>query len=430
MKISLYYLILISYSSFLIAAPTSSSPPNVILITLSSLRADHVGHLGYDRNTTPHLDAFARHNTSFTSAFATSGWMMPAHASILTGLYPKDHRVTHVSHTLADSFTTFPEVLSNRGYICAGFCCNPRLSSKAGFDQGFDLYDDYSVTLHLENMFLDAPNDLDINTHRTNELINDAAIGWLKRNTHHPFFLFVHYYDNHWDYLPPSPHNQRFDPNYTGEITGHQIAREPLFSNPPVDADIEHLIALYDGEVYQTDQDLGELLEALEQMDLISNSLIIITADHGEQFYEHGYTSHHGIFEELIHIPLVISVPHQKNSPKTIDALTSQVDIAPTILNYLNLPPLNQGTGISLKPLIDSKKNTHRNVIYAQYSGGAAARATAIRSSSHKVYHLPDQSSYGYDLTKDPAEQNKIAPDAFTEPLLKLHQKLQKWLKP
>ncbi|MCX5637743.1 MAG: sulfatase, partial [Planctomycetota bacterium] len=269
----------------------SHPPANVILITISTLRADHVSCLGYKKDTTPNLDAFARENVLFRNAFATSSWMMPAHGSIFTSLYPSVHGATHIDKKLADEHCTLAEILKDNGYYCVGFCCNPRLDEEHGFAQGFDFYDDYTVSMILHSLALGNEEDFDINRQRTNALINDAAIGWLQNNTHKPFFIFVHYYDNHWDYLPPPSYRDLYDPKYVGPIGGTEIAREPLFSNPPSDRDIEHIVALYDGEVKQTDNDLGEMLKVLKEKGLLANSIVIIMGDHGEQFYEHGHTS-------------------------------------------------------------------------------------------------------------------------------------------
>ncbi len=409
------------------AAISHSPSKNIILITISSLRADHTGLSGYHRDTTPHLDEFARQNTTFTQAFATSGWMMPAHASILTGLYPRDHQVTHISKKLNEQFITLPEILSNHGYYCAGFCCNPRLSNDYGFGQGFDSYDDYSVDIILESLAFETEKKMDINARRTNGLINDAVIRWLRNNTHQPFFLFVHYYDNHWDYLPPPPYDKMYAPDYHGDITGREIAREPLFSNPPADDDIDHIIALYDGEIRQTDQDLGEMLEFLRNEGKFEDSVIIIAGDHGEQFYEHGHTSHHGIFDELIHIPLVVSVP-DFNEPGTMDCLVSGVDIMPTILDFASIIIPSECKGNSLVSLIKGKTEKQRDFVFVEYTGGAAADSYAARFERYK-FVSQEGDIFAYDLQEDEFEQKKIYKNDFNNQMNELFKTVEHLLK-
>jgi arylsulfatase A-like enzyme len=402
---------------------------NVILITISSLRADHVSCLGYARDTTPNFDAFAGENILFRNAFATSGWMMPAHGSIFTSLYPTLHGATHIDKSLGDEHFTLAEILADNGFYCVGFCCNPRLDREHGFAQGFNLYDDYSVSVMLESLAFEDKKSVDINTQRTNALINDAAIRWLQNNTHRPFFMFIHYYDNHWDYLPPPPNSQRYDPDYDGPIDGTQIAREPLFSNPPSERDIQHIIALYDGEVRQTDNDLGDILNALEDTGLSDNSIIIIMGDHGEQFYEHGHTSHHGIYEELIHIPLAISIPGVRARSKTIDSLVSQVDILPTILDYLQITAPEQYLGKSLRPLIEMRKKSINEYILAEYTGGAVPDCYAVRSIRYKYCQEAGSEAFGYNLTNDPGEQKRIVLDSFPKEIETLEENLNRFIK-
>jgi arylsulfatase A-like enzyme len=402
---------------------------NVILITISSLRADHVSCLGYTRDTTPNFDAFAGENILFRNAFATSGWMMPAHGSIFTSLYPTLHGATHIDKSLGDEHFTLAEILSDNGYHCAGFCCNPRLDREHGFAQGFDLYDDYSVSIMLESLAFGDKESVDINRQRTNALINDAAFRWLQNNTHRPFFMFIHYYDNHWDYLPPSPYSERYDPDYNGPIDGTQIAREPLFSNPPSKRDIQHIIALYDGEVKQTDNDLGEILNVLQDTGVSDNSIIIIMGDHGEQFYEHGHTSHQGIYEELIHVPLVVSIPSVRAKCKTIDSLVSQVDILPTILDYLQIPAPEQYSGKSLRPLIEMREKSVNEYISAEYTGGAVPDCYAVRSIRYKYCQEAESEAFGYDLAKDSGEQKRMVLDNFPKEIKALEENLGRFVK-
>lgn len=392
----------------------SQRPANVILITISTLRADHVGCMGYSRDTTAALDSFAKRNILFRKAFAVSGWMMPAHGSIFTSLHPAFHGATHIDRSLGDVHSTLAEILHDNGYYCAAFCCNPRLDNNHGFAQGFDLYDDYSASIILQTMSFGMSDNIDINKRRTNDLIDDAAIRWLRNNTHRPFFLFVHYYDNHWDYLPPPPYDKLYDPNYSGPIDGVGIPREPLYSNPPDQRDIEHIIALYDGEVKQTDGDLGRMLDSLDSLGLLDTSIVVIAGDHGEQFYEHGHTSHQGLFEELIHIPLAISIPEVKRKGRTIDSLVSQVDIMPTILDYLHMTVPAACQGESLRPVIEEKAQSVNEFVFAEYTAGAVPDSYVVRSIRYKCYDTSGE-QFAYDLLKDPTEQHRILPPDFPQ---------------
>ncbi len=403
-------------------APTANRP-NVILITISSLRADHISSLGYDRQTTPNFDKFARDNFLFTNTFATSSWQMPAIGSIFTSLYPTDHGATHINNKLSQKVQTLAGILKENGFYTAGFGCNPRLSSDYGFDNGFDFYDDYSVSMMLSSMSFGQEDSIDINKRRTNDLVNDAVVRWMQNNTHNPFFLFVHYYDNHWDYLPPEPYKTLFDSDYTGDIDGTEIAREPLYSNRPSDRDVEHIIALYDGQVRQTDQDLGELLDFLKEQDRFRDSVIIVMGDHGEQFYEHGHTSHHGIFDELIHVPLAISVP-DVNEPKAVSSFASGVDIMPTILDYavVSVPP--QCKGQSLRAMVEGNPDNKKDFVFIEYTGGAAKGSLAVRFKKYK-FVCEEGEILAYDLETDQAEQKKIYKNDFTAEMNEMFEKVK-----
>jgi arylsulfatase A-like enzyme len=402
--------------------PRPRAGTNVILITLSSLRADHVSCLGYARPTTPHLDRFAGRGTLFCSAFATSGWMMPAHGSLFTSLSPGVHGATHIERQLDGACETLAEILSARGYYCVGFCCAPRLDTEHGFAQGFHVYDDRTVSSLLHAMEPDAAQPFDINRQRTNDLINDAALRWLQNNRHAPFFLFVHYYDTHWDYVPPEPYRSLFDPNYSGPLNGTGIAREPLYSNPPDERDLRHLIALYDGEVRQSDEDLGEILAALQNDGLLENSLVIVLGDHGEELYEHGHTSHQGLYDELLHVPLVISAP--RGAAGRTETLVSQVDILPTILDYLDIPVPPACEGRSLRPILEGRADRVRDFLRAEYTAGAVPDLFATRSLRYKCCRTAAGEVYAYDLRTDPQETRPIPPEDFNEPLRRLQENL------
>ncbi len=405
---------------------TVRSMPNVILITISTLRADHVRCLGYARNTTPNFDKFCKGGILFRNAFAASSWTLPAHGSIFTSLYPSTHGAENLNNSLKQKYDTLAEILKKNGYYCAGFSSNPRLSKKYGFAQGFDFYDDYSAVTILTSMVFENEKSVDVNKLRTNNLVNNAAIRWLQNNTHEPLFMFIHYYDNHWDYLPPAPYNGLYDPNYKGPINGTGISKEPLFSNPPSGRDIQHIISLYDGEVRQTDDDLGEMLNFLTEKNFLANNIIIILGDHGEEFYEHGHTSHHGLYDELTHIPLVMAIPGSKIQSKIIDSLVTQVDILPTVLDYLKIPMSTVCHGKSLKPLIEDSAKSINSVIFSEYTGGAIPDCYSVRSLRYKYYET-EGNSFGFDLQNDPNEQKTIYPENFPNEIIQLGKKLKQY---
>lgn len=403
--------------------PSAEKYPNIILITVSSLRADHTGCLGYQRDTTTNFDIFASRCTLFTQAFSTSSWQMPAAGSIFTSLYPSQHNATHISRKLDPNVPTMAEILKDEGFYTAGFLCNPRLTSEFGFERGFDLYDDFSVNMMLSTLMPEQAEAIDINKQRTNDLVNDAAIRWLTNNSHKPFFLFVHYYDTHWDYLPRPPYDTLYNPDYTGTIEGANISKEPLYSNEPSKQDVEQIIALYDGEIKQSDNDLGELLGYLKSQGRFDDSIIIVMGDHGEQFYEHGNTSHHGLYDEMLHIPLAIMV-QWNNQPQRIDSLVSATDILPTVLDFINVDKPSQCKGQSLRPVIEKKESQPREYIFAEYSGGAIPDCAAVRFENFK-FMKQEGEIFAYDLKEDRLEHKTIYRKDFTDEMNKLYDSVK-----
>ena len=396
--------------------------PNVILVTISSLRSDHVGAYGYERNSTPNFDDFSKNSTLYTSAFATSSWQMPAHGSIITSLYPYEHNATHINNQFSDVCETLPEILSKNNYTCVGFTCNPRLKPESGFGKGFEIYDDFSVEMFLANVSMDLDYYANLNEYRTNDLVNQIAIKWLDKNKTEPFFLYLHYYDNHWDYLPPEPYYSMYDPNYKGTIDGRLVSKEPLYSDIPTKEDVHHMVALYDGEVRQTDTDLGELLKYLKINAFMGDTIVVVVSEHGEQFYEHGNTSHHGLYDELIHIPMAIHFPDSK--PARYEGLVSQVDIMPTILDAIGLEeqiPSNS-KGISL--IKAENGEVSRDWVYAEYLGGAIPDCSVLRSKKYKVIKFEKRFEI-YDLQSDKHELRPLRQTEYNNEINDLIHLLQ-----
>ena len=377
------------------------------MVTINSLRADRAEAM-------PFFEKFADENVRFSNMYATSGWMMPANGSVFTGLYPKGHGATHINKALDANSVTLAKVLKGNGYMTAGFCCNPRLSSSYGFAQGFDYYDDFTVDVILGNMAFDGEK-VDINKNRTNDIINDCARGWLGKNYDKKFFMFVHYYDCHWDYLPTEKYRKQFCGDYDGEITGREIAREPLYSNPPSERDIEQIVNLYNAEVRQSDDDLKELMDYVSELGLMDNTVVLVLGDHGEQFYEHGHTSHHGVYEELVRVPMAMAVT-EVNEPVDVSCIVSSVDILPSVLDYLGVEFDGKVDGYSFKDVVDGNSAKVRDYAFVEYTGGAMEDCFAVISNDgYKYYETSDGFKAVYDLKNDGLEQRPIEDANFVD---------------
>ena len=283
--------------------------PNVVLVSIDCLRADHVGAYGYSRPTTPNIDALAEEGSVFQSASAVSSWTLPTHLSMLTGLFPTEHGVRR-QQKLNPDVPFLPELLSRAGYHVDGVASWYYLSQTFGFDRGF----------HSYKLLVG---------HDAEEIV-DTAIDLVRRGEGGSQFLFVHLVDPHWPYDPPGDWIVRFGRPRDITDVHDRIARR----EPPRDAEeVEDAMRLYDAEIAYADNQLGRLVDELKARSLYDNALIIVTADHGEAFYEHGHWQHTvSLYEEVTHIPLIVKWPRRSRSAR-MEAPVSQVDIFPTILD-------------------------------------------------------------------------------------------------
>ena len=326
---------------------------NVLLISLDTLRADHLSCYGYKRATSPQIDQVAKEGVLFENAVAASNWTTPSHMSMLTSLYPSAHGIQNEAMSLGEAVPTLAEVLVKRGYTTAAFVTGPMLSHRLGFSNGFQVYDDFTATLMCEtNLFDDhAAYSAGIFNVPTDHLITDLATLWLKQHGQEKFFLFLHYWDCHSDYIPPAPYDRLFDPGYQGKENGRDIGpRKPQIEGRIAPKDLAHLIALYDGEIAHTDDHVGQVLQLLRDMGVAEKTLVIIVSDHGEGFLEHGKILHgNSMFEELIHVPLILRLPGVIPAGRRINDNASQVDVMPTVLGLLGIaePAGLQGIDLS-----------------------------------------------------------------------------------
>jgi len=302
------------------SSPTLSSKtyradkPTLVLVSIDCLRADHVGVYGYDRPTTPRIDALAADASIFEAAVSTSSWTLPTHFSMLTGLLPSFHGVSQ-TRKLSRDVPYLPELLSQAGYQVDGVASWIFTSQHFGFDRGF----------HTYRLMVGSP---------ASEVV-DAAIDLVRRAEGREQFLFVHLIDPHWPYLPPKAWLERLGPR-PPDIS--DLLDKVFDGGAPSDHDeIEQVIRLYDGEIAYADEQLGRLVDELKSLDLYDDALIIVTADHGEAFYEHGHWQHTvSLYDEVVHIPLIVKWPGSSR-PARVKTPVSQIDIFPTMLRVAGL---------------------------------------------------------------------------------------------
>jgi len=330
----LFLSLLVTILLFFGCGKPAPTPPAVVLVVLDTTRFDHLGKAGYPRDTSPNLDRLAEEGSWFSTAWAQAPWTLPAMATVLTGRLPSIHgagmkagrlyAVREEIPTLAQRLR--PEGVQTGAVVNVVFC-NP----DSGIARGFEHYDFKSS---------DASN----RNHRNASETTDASLAWLESVRDRPFFLLVHYFDAHLTYDPPAPFDTRFLPPGSGGIRpGFGSASEVIaLRNGKIRLSPERreaLIARYDGEIAYLDREFGRLRKALEQAGRWENSLVIVVADHGEEFWDHGGFEHgHTHFQELLHIPLIVRRPGGTQGEVRGERVR-QLDIAPTILDFFGVAP-------------------------------------------------------------------------------------------
>ena len=405
------------------------SKPNVIVIVLGTLRADHLGCYGYAKNTSPNLDKFSKECLLFKNAYSQSHWTLPSHCSILTSRYPSVHGVMERTARLDPAEVTLPEILKNYDYQTAAFTGGLDMRKEHGLDQGFDVYSD------------DAGNKI----LGTSDNIFPKAINWLESaKKDAPFFLYIHTYDTHLPYSPPEPYNKMFAPkDYQGQFTqplprnnrdsvatahvgagfkGKKLSYEYLktISGLLPKEDIDYVVSQYDGEAAYQDKQFGMFLDKIRESGLDKNTIIIVTADHGESLYDHGTWDRFGsedLYNSALRVPLMMKCPDKGFD--TYPADVQLIDIMPTILQQIGIPVNKDAQGIGV---LDKKQT--RDYIIAE----ASLARQAFKKGQWKL--IAASSSYElYDLDKDPQEQNNLAsknPDKVYEMVQELMGILKK----
>ncbi len=301
----------------------------MVFIVIDTLRADRLGCYGYHLPTTPNIDALAAEATLFEQAATCAPLTLPSLSAMLTSTYPAFNNVRYNGiFFLGEENTTLAEILKRRGYETAAFIGGFPLDSMFGTDQGFDVYDDDFSNSPQKRQLGWIGHRVD-DFERTGAEVNEKAFSWLEKNKNKRFFLMAHYFDSHLPYKPPSPYAERF-------------------------------ASAYDGEVAYADEQVGRLLEKLEELGLRENTLVVLTADHGEALGEHEEITHgEFVFDTTIMVPLIIY--HSERVPKghRVETLVRNIDIMPTILDFLDIPSESGESarmqGISLVPALEGE---------------------------------------------------------------------------
>ncbi len=375
---------------------------NVILISIDTLRADHTSAYGYRRDTTPTLEALAAGGVRFASNSSTTSWTLPAHLSMLTGRLQLSHGVLDDRHALAPDVPTLAEELKRAGYVTGAVVSAPYLNRRYGFSRGFDHYDDETIhwKTHGESY-----------RHVTAPMVQQAAAAWLREHASERFFLFLHYWDPHYDFAPGKPYDTMFDPDYRGSITGDNFYFDPAVNRRMNRRDLEHIIALYDGEIRLVDDHLAKLRTTLALLGVGDRTLLVVTGDHGEEFFEQGYKAHRrSLYDEVLRVPLIKKVPGVPPKKRLVTMETSIADVAPTILALVGGGPLQGAEGIELATIAyGDRPEARRRTIAELYRAESLNVQISVREPGRKlIHHFNRPRMEIYDIAADPGERVRL----------------------
>jgi arylsulfatase A-like enzyme len=312
--------------------------PDVIMVSIDTLRADHLSSYGYTRQTSPFLDTLARDGTRFAHARSNSPWTLPAHLTMLTGQLPATHQVTDDHLALDPSVPVLPERMREAGYATGASVATLYVSRKFGFERGFDFFDDHGIDNEKENLR---------GTVVATDVIEEA-VEWIEGlNEGEPFFLFLHFYDVHYHYDPPPPFDTQFDraPAKTDRRfkNYYRHKKKPLTAKQRT-----HQIAQYDESIAYVDAQLGALHAKLAAAG--RKQRWVVTADHGEEFGERGSWGHaHTLYAEQLRVPLIVS-GEGLPAGVVVDEAVGIQDIAPTIISWTGAGGMASADGIDLNP--------------------------------------------------------------------------------
>jgi len=388
---------------FKVEIPNKHNLPNIIIFIIDALRKDHLGCYGYERETSPNIDKLARESIVFHYCISSASWSKPCIGSLFTSLYPSQHGATMekifskdndiYTDMLSEKHITLAEVLKSIGYYTIGIGNNNHLRNYLGFGQGFHYYN--------------------LNAGKIKS-VNKIFLNILKRTGKKPFFAYLHYIDVHRPYSPPPPYDSYFG-NYSKHWDSLRNSLDCTTRFNKVNSgeivltadDVKYITSLYDGSIRYVDTELQKLLNKLKQMGHHTNTMIILSADHGEGLYERGFLAHPQdyLYDELINVPLIVKLPGKKLH-KDIKDQVRTIDIYPSILDIIGARIKHRIEGVSFYPLITN------NFYHPKLPAISEAKKfkIALRQDHYKyIYYQGDETrNEFYDLKKDPKELNNL----------------------
>jgi arylsulfatase A-like enzyme len=369
--------------------------PLVIVYLVDTLRADHTGVYGYRRRTTPELDAFAKDGVVFETAIVHASWTKPSVASILTSRLPARHRAVQLRDALDPDNPTLARRLEERGWSTGAAIANSVIyAAESAFDPGFE----YFAGLHGDDDRRSKLVGADV--------VVDAALAFLRSRRGLPTFLYVHTMDPHVPYAPPPPFDRMFEPFPTED----HPARDPRTDyKEPLDRD--RMIGQYDGDIAFGDHEFGRFLRELKNAGLYQDALVVFLADHGEEFFDHGRWLHgRSLFDELIHVPLVVKFPKNEWAGRRVSEQVQGLDIVPTVLEAEGVPLPGDLGGIPLQRVLRGGTQPRPALAEISHRGFVAHGVRTEKDKFIRRFSPEDDQLY-FDLVRDPGERRDLAPE-------------------
>jgi len=387
--------------------------PNILFISLDTLRSDHLHCYGYPLEISPVMDRLAAQGALFTNVVAQSPWTLPSHISLFTSLYPSTVAGISGRFRIVPAMKTLAACLREAGYKTGGFTGGGNIAAHFGFHHGFDLYDDQGGGI--------------LN-------IRKRAMAWAEEHRQDNFFLLVHCYDIHHPYVTGTPYDERFSEGYTGDLVPDKPTLVSINRGDTEmsEADRKFIISRYDAGIYYTDEQVGYLLNDLMKLDTGRDLLILVTSDHGEELGERGMMGWHGhtLYQEMTSIPLILCYPDSIPENTVIRTRIRGVDLMPTLLDYARVTPPENIAGKSLRSLLEGHGEEDRDAYAEKYVNNNFDLRHGLQDrkfSTDQFSLIRDQWKYIlfvngddelYNLTADPdetrnliEEEKKIAED-------------------
>ena len=421
---------------------SGKGPPNVIFITVDTLRADHLSGYGHERKTSPYMDELAQTGVVFRTNFAQSSKTGPSMASIFTGLNPDTVGLIDNGKSISKDVLTMAEIFRQNGYKTGCVQTNPYLEDKYNFDQGFEdykyLYPDTKIEVQLKRLY-------------RADKVNAAALDWLENTgKEKPYFLYLHYMSPHCPYLPPSPYDIKFDPGFDRTLPDFTLVWRFIYGRDRVkiteeyekiyqeryteEQILDHMVALYDGEILYFDSELEKFLGVLRENGRLDNTLVVISSDHGEEFKEHGGLTHgKTVFQEVVHVPLILYFPGRLPAGKTVRQMTRNLDILPTVLDIagIEVPPHVEGKSLTALWTDEAPLNIERSFAHIKFQGVGTAgmgydeieHASVTTPKWRYISDMKNKKDMLFDRREDPGDLYNVA-DKHPETVKRLSREL------